>query len=148
MWWLAGVLGISVIGIIGLGLYYQLGRSAPARTPAPRLRAAVSTQLALFAALMGTTLLLGIHDAFAQAAAAAPRGEASVGFGLAILGAALPTALAAIGAGIALGAVGSSAMAVIAEKPEMFGRTLVYMGLAEGIAIYGLVISILLLNRI
>ena len=56
--------------------------------------------------------------------------------------------LAAIGAGIALGPVGSAALAVIAEKPEMFGRTLIYMGLAEGIAIYGLVMSILLLGKI
>ena len=39
-------------------------------------------------------------------------------------------------------------LAVITEKPEMFGRTLIYLGLAEGIAIYGLVVSILLLGRI
>ena len=39
-------------------------------------------------------------------------------------------------------------LAVIAEKPEIFGRTLVYLGLAEGIAIYGLVVTILLLGRI
>jgi V/A-type H+-transporting ATPase subunit K len=37
---------------------------------------------------------------------------------------------------------------VLAEKPEIFGRTLIYLGLAEGIAIYGLVMSILLLDRI
>ena len=37
---------------------------------------------------------------------------------------------------------------MIAEKPEMFGRTLIYMGLAEGIAIYGLVMSILMLGKI
>ena len=41
-----------------------------------------------------------------------------------------------------------AALAVIAEKPEMFGRTLIYMGLAEGIAIYGLVMSILLLGKL
>jgi len=42
----------------------------------------------------------------------------------------------------------AAALAVIAEKPEMFGRTLIYMGLAEGIAIYGLVMSILLLGKL
>jgi len=68
--------------------------------------------------------------------------------GLAIIGIGLPTGLAAIGAGIALGPVGAAALAVIAEKPEMFGRTLIYMGLAEGIAIYGLVMSILLLGKL
>jgi len=74
--------------------------------------------------------------------------EISLGRGLALIGIGLPTALAAIGAGIALGPVGSAALAVIAEKPEMFGRTLIYMGLAEGIAIYGLVMSILMLGKI
>ena len=67
---------------------------------------------------------------------------------LALIGVGLPTAVAAIGAGIALGPVGSASLAVIAEKPEMFGRTLIYMGLAEGIAIYGLVMSILLLGKL
>jgi V/A-type H+/Na+-transporting ATPase subunit K len=37
---------------------------------------------------------------------------------------------------------------VLAEKPEAFGRTLIFMGLAEGIAIYGLVMSILMLGRL
>ena len=67
---------------------------------------------------------------------------------LALIGIGLPTGLAAIAAGIALGPVGSASLAVIAEKPEMFGRTLIYMGLAEGIAIYGLVMSILMLGKI
>jgi V/A-type H+-transporting ATPase subunit K len=72
----------------------------------------------------------------------------SSGVGLALIGVGIPTAGAAIGAGIALGPVGSSALAVLAEKPEAFGRTLIFMGLAEGIAIYGLVMSILMLGRI
>ena len=42
----------------------------------------------------------------------------------------------------------AAALAVVAEKPEIFGRTLVYVGLAEGIAIYGLVVSILILGRL
>ena len=81
-----------------------------------------------------------------EAAAAAP--EVSVGLGLALIGIGIPTALATIGAGIAVGPVGAAALAVIAEKPEAFGRSLIYLGLAEGIAIYGLVVTILMLGRI
>jgi V/A-type H+-transporting ATPase subunit K len=44
--------------------------------------------------------------------------------------------------------VGAAALAAIAEKPETFGRSLVYLGLAEGIAIYGLVLSILMLGKV
>jgi V/A-type H+-transporting ATPase subunit K len=61
---------------------------------------------------------------------------------------ALPTGLAAIAAALAVGPIGSASLAVIAEKPESFGRTLIYLGLAEGIAIYGLVVSILMLEKI
>jgi V/A-type H+-transporting ATPase subunit K len=74
--------------------------------------------------------------------------EMTTGMGLAILGAGIPTALSTIGAGIAVGPIGAASLAAITEKPETLGRTLIYLGLAEGIAIYGLVISILLLNRI
>jgi V/A-type H+-transporting ATPase subunit K len=75
-------------------------------------------------------------------------GEISTGLGLAILGVGIPTGLSTIGAGIAVGPIGAASLAAITEKPETLGRTLIYLGLAEGIAIYGLVISILLLNRI
>ena len=64
------------------------------------------------------------------------------------LAAALSTGLAALGAGIAVSNVGSAAIGAMAEKPEILGRTLIVIGLAEGIAIYGLIISILILNQI
>ena len=63
------------------------------------------------------------------------------------LAAALSTGLATIGAGIAVGNTGSAAVGTIAEKPESFGRALIFVGLAEGIAIYGLIISFMILNR-
>jgi V/A-type H+/Na+-transporting ATPase subunit K len=63
------------------------------------------------------------------------------------LGAALATGLACIGAGIAVGIAGAAAIGGITEKPEILGRTLIFVGLAEGIAIYGLIISFMILNR-
>lgn len=63
------------------------------------------------------------------------------------LAAALSTGLAAIGAGIAVSSTGAAAIGTIAEKPEFFGRALIFVGLAEGIAIYGLLISFMVLNR-
>ena len=55
---------------------------------------------------------------------------------------------AAPAAGYAVAHVGSAAVGALAEKPELMGRVLVVVGLAEGIAIYGLVMSILLLDKI
>ena len=62
--------------------------------------------------------------------------------------AALATGLSALGAGFAVASVGSAAIGAMAEKPELLGRVLIMVGLAEGIAIYGLIISILILNAI
>jgi len=65
----------------------------------------------------------------------------------ATLAAALSTGLATIGAGIAVSTTGAAAIGAIAEKPESFGRALIFVGLAEGIAIYGLIMAFLILNR-
>lgn len=64
------------------------------------------------------------------------------------LAAALVTGLCAIGAAIAVAVVGSAAMGAVAEKPETAGRALLFVGLAEGIAIYGLIIAIMILGRL
>ncbi|MBD3246584.1 MAG: H+transporting two-sector ATPase C subunit [Candidatus Omnitrophica bacterium] len=83
--------------------------------------------------------------AWAQTAEAAP--EASVvrwGF----LSAAIVTGLSALAAGIAVAYVGAAALGAMSEKPEIAGRALIYVGLAEGIAIYGLIIAIMILGKI
>ena len=68
------------------------------------------------------------------------------GFGL--IAVALSTGLACIGAGIAVGKVGERSVGVISENPKLLGKTIIFVGLAEGIAIYGLIISIMILNEI
>ncbi len=66
----------------------------------------------------------------------------------AFLSAAISTAIGSIGAGIAVAYVGAAALGAIGEKPELAARALIYVGLAEGIAIYGLIISIMILGKI
>jgi V/A-type H+/Na+-transporting ATPase subunit K len=95
------------------------------------------------AALLALVLMLvGVADP-AQAATAVAKpgaGDAFIGAGIAVAGSTL-------GAGVAVSYTGSAALAAIAEKPEMFGRALVIVGLAEGIAIYGLIIAIILIGK-
>lgn len=67
---------------------------------------------------------------------------------LGLLAAALATGLSCIGAGIAVAMVASSAIGAISENPGLLGKTIIFAGLAEGIAIYGLIISIMILNKI
>lgn len=80
------------------------------------------------------------------AKAATDSGDNGQGFGY--LAAALSTGLAALGAGIAVGNVGSAALGAVSEDEKMLGKTLIFVGLAEGIAIYGLVITIMILGRL
>jgi V/A-type H+-transporting ATPase subunit K len=94
-------------------------------------------------------MVFGAQEVLANPAVeAAMKGEMSTGMGLALLGVGVPTGLSTIGAGLAVGPIGAASLAAVAEKPDMFGRTLIYLGLAEGIAIYGLVVSILVLGKI
>ena len=62
------------------------------------------------------------------------------------MAAAIVTGLSAIGAAYAVAVVGGAAMGAVAEKPETAGRALVFVGLAEGIAIYGLIIALMILG--
>ena len=78
----------------------------------------------------------------AQEAAAATGLDGTVA-----LAAALSTGVACLGAGLAVGMTGSAALGTIAERPESFGRALIFVGLAEGIAIYGLIVSFLILTQ-
>jgi V/A-type H+-transporting ATPase subunit K len=63
------------------------------------------------------------------------------------LAAALAVGLGSIGAAYAVSTTGAAAVGAIAEKPEVFGRALIFVGLAEGVAIYGLIIAFIILNR-
>jgi V/A-type H+-transporting ATPase subunit K len=70
-----------------------------------------------------------------------PFGKTMVGAGVG-----LAIGLAGLGAGIGMGTASAAAIGAISEKPEVFGRTIIYIVLIEAIAIYGFVISFLLLG--
>jgi V/A-type H+-transporting ATPase subunit K len=148
MYWLVALMTFAIAGLILTGLYLEL-RPALALRMRPWFKPAMGTQLLLFVGAQLGLLLLGMNQVFAQEGVELVKvTEITTGMGLAIIGAGIPTGLSTIGAGIAVGPIGAASLAAITEKPENLGRTLIYLGLAEGIAIYGLVISILLLNRI
>lgn len=101
--------------------------------------------------LLTAPLLLAVvmlAPAFAQASAQTVEAHAvspevmKWGF----MAAAIVTGLSAIGAAYAVAVVGGAAMGAVAEKPETAGRALVFVGLAEGIAIYGLIIALMILG--
>ncbi len=68
--------------------------------------------------------------------------------GLGYLSAAIAVGASTLGAGIAVAVVGAAAMGAIGEKPELAGRALIFIGLAEGIAIYGLIVALMILAKL
>jgi V/A-type H+-transporting ATPase subunit K len=94
-------------------------------------------------AALATVLVMFPDAASAQTAARVASPPDAWTWGL--VAAALATALAG---GYAVAKLGAAAVGALAEKPELFGRLLIFVGLAEGIAIYGVIISILILNRL
>ncbi len=115
-----------------------------------RLKSAVL--FAFAASLLATILYLGVAAVSGEVLAAVDT-DAAGGIDPEVLSwgyiaAAIATGLSTLAAGIAVASVGAAAVGAMAEKPELFGRTLVMVGLAEGIAIYGMIISIIILNRL
>lgn len=68
--------------------------------------------------------------------------------GLGLLAAGLVTGLAGIGGGIAVAAGAPAAIAATAEDPKSFGKSIIFVALGESIALYGVVISILILQKV
>jgi V/A-type H+-transporting ATPase subunit K len=132
---------LAIPGAVAGGL---LAQALLRRFPRAGLRWLLRTNVTFaVAAIVGVALMLaGVVDP-AQAAttvAARSSGDAFIGAGIAVAG-------STIGAGIAVSYTGAATLAAIAEKPEMLGRALVIVGLAEGIAIYGLIIAVILIGK-
>jgi V/A-type H+-transporting ATPase subunit K len=99
------------------------------------------------AVAVGVTILL-LQTELAGAAEATRAAAADPGVAQwAMIGAAIAAGLSTLAAGYAVAVVGSAAVGALAEKPELLGRMLILVGLAEGIAIYGLIVAVLILNR-
>ena len=148
MYWLLALMTVTLVGTVALGLYLEFNPLAKGERVARWFKGTLGANLLTFVVAQVGMVLLGAHDVMAAEPAVEGAREISVGMGLALIGIGIPTAVATIAAGIAVGPVGAAALAVIADKPEAFGRSLVYLGLAEGIAIYGLVVTILMLGTI
>lgn len=107
-----------------------------------KIRKALKINLSTFIPIMVMILVLVLPNGVKAAAGMGANEAAS---GLKYIGAALSTGLATIGTGYAVGQVGSAALGAISEDASILGRTIIFVGLAEGIAIFGVIISIMIL---
>ena len=84
----------------------------------------------------------------AFAAETAAEGTAVSAAGMGYLSAALSTGLSCLGGGIAVSAAASAALGAISEDSSILGKSLIFVGLAEGVCLYGLIISFMILGNL
>ena len=113
-------------------------------------RGRYKTSLAINVFLFFGTMLLTSIAMFTGNVQAAETAAQSAGLatGMGYLAAALVTGLSCIGGGIAVASAASAALGAISEDSSILGKSLIFVGLSEGIALYGLIISFMILGKL
>lgn len=113
---------------------YQNGKSK---------KKSVMMQISSFVAVFAICMICPIVVSAATGAEATQ--ALTMADGMAFIGAALSTGLSCIGGGIAVGNAAPAAIGATSEDPKAFGKAIIFVVLGEGIAIYGMLVSILLI---
>lgn len=100
-------------------------------------------QLASFAAVFAICMICPLAASAATADAATASAD-----GMAYIGAAAATGLSCIGGGIAVGNAAPAAIGATSEDPKAFGKAIIFVALGEGIALYGMLISIMIISNV
>lgn len=111
----------------------------------------VLTQVSVFSAVFLAVMIFQINGLVAMAAETETVATGFAGSnaqGMGFLAAAIATSASALGAGFAVASAAPAAIGAISENSENFGKAMIFVALAEGVAIYGLLISILIINKL
>lgn len=99
-----------------------------------------------FGLLVAGVIVMFAPQASAEAAAASSADGLAAGLGY--IGAALATSISGIGGGIAVASAASAALGAVSEDSSVLGKSLIFVGLAEGVCLYGFIISIMILGKL
>ena len=131
-----------------LSIAVPFGAFAAGEKSKGRYKKALGLNIVLFFGVMAVSSILMFNgNAFAGEAAAEVSSAASA-TGLGYLAAALSTGLSCVGGGIAVSAAASAALGAISEDSSILGKSLIFVGLAEGVCLYGLIISFMILGKL
>lgn len=120
--------------------YYLIGEKSKGR-----YKKALGTNVFFFfgAFIIASIMMYGGNVQAADASSAAANAT-----GLGYIAAALVTGLSCIGGGIAVASAASAALGAISEDSSVLGKSLIFVGLAEGVCLYGLIISFMILGKL
>lgn len=133
-----------VLGIIIPFGYYLIGEKNK-----KRYKRALGVNVFFYfgAFILAAIMMFGGNPVYAAETADAA-GAVGNGIGFGYLAAALSTGLSCVGGGIAVASAASAALGAISEDSSALGKSLIFVGLAEGVCLYGLIISFMILGRL
>ena len=137
---------LLLIAALMLGIIIPFGTFLLGEKTKKRYKRAIGANVFFFfgaLVIAGIMLFAGVP---VQAAGAAAASDSAVGFGY--LAAALSTGLSCVGGGIAVASAASAALGAISEDSSALGKSLIFVGLAEGVCLYGLIISFMILGKL
>ena len=138
------VIAAIVLGIILPFGYYLLGEKSKTRYK----KTLAANVFFYFGAFVIASIMLFTGDPVQAAAAGAAAADGSLATGLGYISAALATGMSCVGGGIAVASAASAALGAISEDSSALGKSLIFVGLAEGVCLYGLIISFMILGKL
>jgi V/A-type H+-transporting ATPase subunit K len=129
-----------ILSIVIPFTYFYLGKHNKARYK----KSLLTNCLAFF----GILAVAGIVTLSGASTASAAGDAVSSGAGMGFIGAALSVGLSGIGSGIGVASSASAALGAISEDGSIFGKSLIFVAMAEGIALYGLIISFMIIGQL
>ena len=141
---------IAVKLLLTVALIFSIAIPFGAFAAGEKTKGRYKTALAANTVMFFGTMLFAVCVLFGGTAFAAESTAAAGGIstGMGYIAAALSTGLSCIGGGVAVAAAAPAAIGATSEDPKAFGKSLIFVALGEGIALYGLLISILILNKV
>ena len=138
------VIAAIVLGIILPFGYYLLGEKSKTRYK----KTLAANVFFYFCAFVIASIMLFTGDPVQAAEAGAAAADGSLATGLGYISAALATGMSCVGGGIAVASAASAALGAISEDSSALGKSLIFVGLAEGVCLYGLIISFMILGKL
>ncbi len=133
-----------ILSIVIPFAYYLSGEKAKGR-----YKKALALNTVFFFGLFAlATIFMFGGNAQAAETAAEVTSQTAMSTGMGYLAAALVTGLSCIGGGIAVASAASAALGAISEDSSVLGKSLIFVGLAEGVCLYGLIISFMILGKL
>ena len=130
-----------------LSIAVPFGAFAAGEKSKGRYKKALGINVVLFfGVLAASSVLMFNGQAIAAEGAASASASSAAGWGY--IAAALATGMSCIGGGIAVSAAASAALGAISEDSSILGKSLIFVGLAEGVCLYGLIISFMILGKL